>query len=43
MKRLGCKKVLVVTDENIDRLGLMDDMLTSLKREGVQWSVFKGV
>ncbi len=43
MKRLGCRRVLVVTDENIERLGLMEDMISSLKREGLEWNIFKGV
>ncbi|MGI6211858.1 MAG: iron-containing alcohol dehydrogenase [Anaerovoracaceae bacterium] len=43
MKEKGAKDVLIVTDENIRRLGLLDGMLESLEQEGIRYAVFSDV
>lgn len=43
MREKGAKKVLVVTDANLLKLGLLDKMLDSLKEAGFDYCVFSDI
>lgn len=43
VKKLGCKKPLFVTDSVIVQLNLLEDALSSLKKENLDFAVFDGV
>jgi len=42
-KGLGFTTALIVTDEGVERVGLLDGVKTSLKREGISFETFNGV
>ena len=42
-KNMGAKKVLVVTDANVDKLDAMRQVREALTREGVQFEVYNKV
>jgi 4-hydroxybutyrate dehydrogenase len=42
-KGLGFKRALIVTDEGVERVGLLDGVKSSLEGEGVSFMVFNGV
>jgi alcohol dehydrogenase len=43
IKSKGLRKVLVVTDRELMRLGLLDSLLAGLRREGVEYALYDGV
>ncbi len=43
MKEKGARKALVVTDDNLMRLGLLDKMLESLKEAGFDYDLFSEI
>ena len=42
-RELGCKRVLLVTDETVDKLGLLDNIRRGLQEENIKWDVFDQV
>ena len=42
-KELGFTRALIVTDEGVERVGLLDDVKASLKGEGISFEVYNGV
>ena len=42
-KKLGFKKALLVTDQNLVKLGIVEKVAQSLRRSGVSFAVFDGV
>jgi 1,3-propanediol dehydrogenase len=43
IKELGCKKVLMVYDQGIEKAGIIDKAIGSIKAAGVDYAVFGGV
>ena len=43
LRRMGVKKVLIITDEGLVKAGIVDKILEFLKRENLAFSVFDGV
>ncbi|KAF2453767.1 iron-containing alcohol dehydrogenase-domain containing protein [Lineolata rhizophorae] len=43
MKNLGAKKVMVVTDGNVSKLGAMTRVIEGLEAEGVNYEIYDGV
>lgn len=43
IKELGCNRVLLVTDKNIDKLGLLDNIRRGLQEEDIKWDIFDEV
>jgi len=42
-RKLGVKKVLIITDPNLVKLGIVDGVKQSLQRSGVPFGIFDGV